>query len=66
MIVIIDILLHVSLPGIRERSTLHQFLPDSLVHWFIIYGDKAIVVKDCRDRGGCCGCCMNKLNWVNV
>ena len=66
MIVSIDIPLHVSIPGSRERSTLHQFSQDSLVHWSINYEDKGILVKDCRDRGGCCGCCMNKLNRVNV
>ena len=66
MIVSIDIPLHASLPGSRERTTLHKFSPDSLVYWSINYGDKGIPVKDCRDRGGCCGCCMNKLNRVNV
>ena len=66
MIVSIDIPLHASLPGSRERSTLHQFSPDSLVHWSLNYRDKGIPVKDCRDREGCCGCFMSKLNWVNV
>ena len=66
MIVSIDIPLHASLPGGREGSTFHQFLPDSLVHLSINYGDKGIPVKDYRDRGVCCGCFMNKLNWVNV
>ena len=66
MIVRIDIPHHASLPGSRERSALHQFSPNSLVHWSVNYGDKRIPIMDCRDPGGCCGCCMNKLNSVNL
>ena len=58
MSVSIDIPLHASLPGGRERSTLH--------HWAISYGEKGNPVKDCRDRGVCSGCFMNELNWENV
>ena len=62
MIVSIDFPRHASLPESRERLTLHQFSPDYLVQWSISYVDKGIPVKHCRDRGGCSGCCMNKLN----
>ena len=66
MIVSIEIPLHASLLVGRKGSTIHQFSPDSLVHWSINYGDKGIPLKDYGDRADCCGCCMNKLNWVNV
>ena len=66
MIVSIDIPHHASLPGSRERLTLHQFSPDSLVHWSFYYVVKGIPAKDCRYGGGCSGGCMNNLNWVNV
>ena len=61
MIVSIDIPLHVSIPGSRERSTLHQFSQDSLVHWSINYEDKGILVKDCRDRG-----VVVVVVWINL
>ena len=62
MTVSIDFPHHASLPGSREKLTLHQFSLDSLVRWSINYMDKGISVKDCRDGGGCNSRCMNKLN----
>ena len=52
MTVSIDFPHHASLPGSREKLTLHQFSLDSLVRWSINYVDKGISVKDCRDGGG--------------
>ena len=67
MTVSIDFPHHASLPGSREKLTLHQFSLDSLVRWSINYVDKGISVKDSRDGGEgggvCCNsCCMNELN----
>ena len=53
MIVSIDNPHHASLPGSRERSTVHSFSPDSLVHWSSYYVDKGIPANDCSDGGGC-------------
>ena len=53
MIVSIDNPHHASLPGSRERFTVHSFSPDSLVHWSSYYVDKGIPANDCSDGGGC-------------
>ena len=61
MIVDIDIFLHASHLRSRERSTLHHFSPDSLVHWSLNYADKAILFKDCRDLG-----VVVVVVWINL
>ena len=62
MIVSIDFPHHGKQGEINTASVITRFF----IHCSINYVDRGIPVKDCRDGGGCSGCCMNKLNWVNV